>query len=552
MDIRIRENELYEISKGTRRVMTHEENLRYMENKNKVEDLKREILNVYERGGGWQYGCNSITIYEMALMGIKNKLLAKQVRDVKEQQRVKRDLLSQMKTVEILYGKDSAEYNQIERQFDDLVNLDLLSRAGRFKEFFEKNNEKPTRAFYKIGKSKLHNDDTTKIRDKNGLPFQNVQKQGEHNGDFYGDLYKKKIDKMLELENYLVELDTTLGENKRALSEEEKQSLEGQFTLLELEESLDKSNLGSAAGWDGVSYLFIKKFWFILGDLLRRAVNEGVENGIMSQNFRLGIIKLIPKKGDATKVEEWRPITLLSCSYKIFSGAVANRIEKVLHKLVGRGQKGFMKNINIHMCTMNIIDNISQAWNEEEETGILCVDFNKAFDSVEHYVIEQVLKFFNFGNYMVRTVMTLLRDRQGVVLLTNGFSKNFDIKRGTPQGDRTSPYIFILCVEILILKLEDLAKENEGMNVGVNEMIRLQNDLASGIIEAYADDLTVMFKWNRNYLSLILDCIVDFGELTGLTVNVNKTQLMLVGKNVNDEGLGHTGGFTSRICELGL
>jgi hypothetical protein len=96
---------------------------------------------------------------------------------------------------------------------------------------------------------------------------------------------------------------------------------------------------------------------------------------------------------------------------------------------------------------MNIMDNISQAWNEEEETGILCVDFNKAFDSVEHYVIEQVLKFFNFGNYMVRTIMTLLRDRQGVVLLTNGFSKKFDIKRGTPQGDRTSPYIFILCVK---------------------------------------------------------------------------------------------------------
>jgi hypothetical protein len=329
-----------------------------------------------------------------------------------------------------------------------------------------------------------------------------------------------------------------LGENKRALTEEEKQSLEGQFTLLELEESLDKSNSGSAAGWDGVSYLFIKKFWYILGNLLKLAVNEGVEHGIMSQNFRLGIIKLIPKKGDATKVEDWRPITLLSCSYKIFSGAVANRIEKFLHKLVGRGQKGFMKNRNIHMCTMNIMDNISQAWNEEEETGILCVDFNKAFDSVEHYVIEQVLKFFNFGHYMVRTIMTLLKDRQGVVLLTNGFSKKFDIKRGTPQGDRTSPYIFILCVEILILKLEDLAKENVGMNVGVNELIRLQNDLASGIIEAYADDLTVMFKWSRYNLSLILDCIVDFGELTGLTVNVNKTQLMLVGKNANDEGLG--------------
>jgi hypothetical protein len=136
---------------------------------------------------------------------------------------------------------------------------------------------------------------------------------------------------------------------------------------------------------------------------------------------------------------------------------------------------------------MNILDNISQAWTEGEETGILCVDFNKAFDSVEHYVIKEVLDFFGFGEYMTNTILTLLKGRQGVVLLSTGFSKKFDIKRGTPQGDRTSPYVFILCIEILLLHLRLVATERGGMHVRYTELLRLQRGLEGGLIEAYAD-----------------------------------------------------------------
>jgi hypothetical protein len=167
---------------------------------------------------------------------------------------------------------------------------------------------------------------------------------------------------------------------------------------------------------------------------LVKATNEGIRDGEFSLNFRTGMIKIIPKKGNAEKIGDWRPITLLSCSYKVVSGAVANRIESVLPKLIGRAQKGFMKNRNIHMCNINIIDSISQAWINNEATGVLCADFSKAFYRIEHYVIGQVLKFFNFGDFMVRTVETLLRNRIGTVILTNGFSDKFEIKRGTPQG----------------------------------------------------------------------------------------------------------------------
>ena len=58
--------------------------------------------------------------------------------------------------------------------------------------------------------------------------------------------------------------------------------------------------------------------------------NESFREGQLTETFRLGLVKLIPKKGNDERVENWRPITLLSCGYKIISGVVANRLQKII------------------------------------------------------------------------------------------------------------------------------------------------------------------------------------------------------------------------------
>ena len=72
----------------------------------------------------------------------------------------------------------------------------------------------------------------------------------------------------------------------------------------------------------------IKKFWIFLGPLLREYANEEIEDNTLGTTFRTGLLKIIPKKGNAKVIGDWRPNTLLCCGYKIISGMVANRIEK--------------------------------------------------------------------------------------------------------------------------------------------------------------------------------------------------------------------------------
>jgi exonuclease III len=456
----IREVELLEIKEGTIG-LTDQERVR----KREREDRGDEIMRYLQGRGDMldeEYECDFRTLYEITIMAMKGKLLGRQVRNEREKGKAKKDVLDRREVIAQLFGRESEEYRRINTELEEIMDKELKERAGKFKIFFESNNEKPTRAFYKIGKQKKLNDSTNRIRDKNGEIFRSDEERKEYVGNTFEKLYKKRIDRLIEIENYLEEE----GDGgRRKLSEGERISLEGEITMEEIEAALKESNMDSASGWDGVSYYMLSKIWSLIRGLLTKCARECFEHGRLSNTFRTGIIRLIPKKKESDKIEDWRPITLLSCSYKIISGVVAKRLEKYLDKIIGRGQKGFLKYKNIHQCTMNVMDNISNSWEQGEGMATICVDFSKAFDSIEHMFIEKVLIFFNYGRNMINMVMTILRDREGMVILDGGYSKRFKIERGTPQGDRSSPYIFILCIEILILRLEKRGGTRNGVGI---------------------------------------------------------------------------------------
>ena len=160
--------------------------------------------------------------------------------------------------------------------------------------------------------------------------------------------------------------------------------------------------------------------------------------------------------------------------------------------------------------------------------GVLCVDFSKAFDCVEHEFIAKVLGFFNYGDNLVGMVKTILRNRQGRILMDHGVSDMLRVERGTPQGDKASPYLLILCIEILLIKLEIEAGESIGVCI-FSEQIRETFWLESMLAEAYGDDLTILFQWDRIGLNSLLKILRDFYGVSGLEINEKKTQLMVTG-----------------------
>jgi hypothetical protein len=161
--------------------------------------------------------------------------------------------------------------------------------------------------------------------------------------------------------------------------------------------------------------------------------------------------------------------------------------------------------------------------------GSLMVDFVKAFDSIEHLFIRESMKFFGFGETLIGMVGTLLTDRRACIDLGTGHGEYFQIARGAPQGDRSSPYIFIICIEVLILKLEC---DDTGLIRGIERRVgdHQRAGLGDGLLEAFADDLTVQFIWSLLALGRIFVILDEFGSISGLVINKAKTNLMISGK----------------------
>ena len=83
---------------------------------------------------------------------------------------------------------------------------------------------------------------------------------------------------------------------------------------------------------------------------------------------------------------------------------------------------------------------------------ILLIDFNKAFDSISHDFLTNALELMGFGEDMREWIKIFFNTREANVIINGHLSSTIKLQQGVPQGDVVSPYIFLLMVEILLIR----------------------------------------------------------------------------------------------------
>ena len=86
---------------------------------------------------------------------------------------------------------------------------------------------------------------------------------------------------------------------------------------------------------------------------------------------------------------------------------------------------------------------------------LLAIDFEKAFDSLNHSFLLKVLEKFNFGTYFLQWIKTFYSNVSSCVL-NNGFTTDlFQVRCGVRQGDPLSPLLFILALEVVACRIRE-------------------------------------------------------------------------------------------------
>jgi hypothetical protein len=270
----------------------------------------------------------------------------------------------------------------------------MRSKLEGSKNFEILNNEKITPNFINLSKGSKSEASLSDLKNENGIDFVSEEDRKEYVRDFYKKLYNSpECDRVFNdtcIEDFLGEeiLNSRLVQDSK-IPVDISDNFENPLTLDELDKSADQGNR-SASGRDGLSNCFIKKFWEYLRVPLHRYTTCCHAKGKLTQNFSSATIKLIPKKGDTFQLKNWRPISLLSCLYKVISRALNNRLKQVTGFIFSRTQKGFASDRHIQEVLMNVIEMISHCNENGIPGAILSIDQAKAFDSVSHKYMHQV------------------------------------------------------------------------------------------------------------------------------------------------------------------
>ena len=149
---------------------------------------------------------------------------------------------------------------------------------------------------------------------------------------------------------------------------------------------------------------------------------------------------------------------------------------------------------------------------------LLCLDFEKAFDSLDWKFMTKALKAFGFGEDICRWIATFYRKINSTVIVNGQTSSWFSNERGCRQGDPVSPYLFVLCVEILATMI----RENVDIKgICINEVEHK--------ISQFADDAQLMNNGDKMSFEKSLDTIEKYGRVSGLFLNTDKTQAIWLG-----------------------
>ena len=495
--------------------------------------------------------CNPSIFFQTFANCVKNEVISHQNSIYKLKKENKTRLNKKIQTLKQNFDQNVGEILATERQLTNILENELRIELSHYSRFEILNNEKITRHFMNLVKTSNGNECITEIKRGDNTEFATEQELKGHIFEYYKEIYSQPINRASnttidDINEFLGPIGNNDIVQNAKLTNEEKEELDREITMEELTASINESNMASAPGADGISNRFIRHFWDFFKVPLLKLTRHSYEINEIPLFFRTANIKLIPKKGDLSKIKNWRPISLLNCFYKILSRVITRRLKKYMDKMTPICQKGYSSTRYCQEVLIQVMEGIEKCNNSKIKGAVVSLDIKKAFDSLSHKYLQCVYKFYNFGPNLIKWITMLSTKRQACVILTgNKTTDFFDLERGNAQGDTISPFLFNLGYQLLLFKLELclqiegtqqetvarlnlIAREADRVNV-IGQPATREVRNADPKVMAMADDCTILLRLKYESLKCVIDILQKFEEISGLGCNVDKSSLMPVG-----------------------
>lgn len=296
-----------------------------------------------------------------------------------------------------------------------------------------------------------------------------------------------------------------------------------------------KKPKSTSPGPDGLPFSLYSELSDITAPVLHGIICYMADGHTPPKSFNMGDLCLFPKD-DTTLISRTRPITMNNFDNRIIAAVVSRTLMPAVDFISERCQKGF---INGRRGETNIKDITNQFYSSllaQQQHFFLFIDTAKAFDSIDHPFLFDVLAKIGMPAWVLNLVKGLMHEVQVRPRLGGRSKTSIDIHRGVKQGCPLSPLLFILAYDPLLTRLTSIPGAD---------------------VFAFADDAVISHR-SLEAIPTITKEIDEFGEVSGFGVNTEKSDLLRTMPTTpnDDELLKKTGweglSFVTRATYLGV
>ena len=490
-----------------------------LQNKDYVDFIKGVIKDIKNN----DVDLDAQTLWDFCKNEIKHKTIDYACNQANNLRNQKENLREELK---VLHKKISIEqkeelfqkYEKVKLDMDKIYEYEANGAQVRSREKWIEKGEKNTSYFLGLEKSRGAKKTIRKLRDGNNKELTESEDIAKYIFNHFRLFFSRKKIKKTVIEEYLNKIKTPV------LTLKDREVCEGKLTVEECTVVLNKMKQNTSPGYDGLNTEFYQVFWEDIKNMVVNSLNESLETGRLSTTQRRGVITLLPKGAytGVPSLNDFRPISLTCCDYKIGAAVLANRLQKVINSIVNSDQTGYIKGRGTYQ-NIRLLDDIIWYLNVNSLPGaLIALDFSKAFDSLSKDFMLEILKKYNFGPEFISWITVLNCDTQSCVTNDGWQTGWFNLECGIRQGCPLSALLFVLSVEICSCNLRQEEDIKGIVFPGEEKYTNIK-------LSQYADDLTLILGDDIS-IQNALSTVNEFSKVSGLLLNVKKSNAMWLGK----------------------
>ena len=215
-------------------------------------------------------------------------------------------------------------------------------------------------------------------------------------------------------------------------------------------------------------------------------------------------------------ITHFRPISLCNTLYKLLSRIIVHQLKPFMAEAINPCQAGFVLARRTSDNIIIVQEVIRTLISRRGRMGYMALklDLEKAYDHLEWSFIQETLEFFQVPTNLITLIMNMISSTRFHILWNGSPLPEVVPSRGIRQGDPLSPYLFILCLERLSIKLNEAVRDKLIHPINFKTGVRLSHLF-------FADDIFLFTRATardcKNLSRLLLDFCESFGQLMSAT-----------------------------------